>query len=527
MNNIDNTENPEITSGTHLSYWTDSAPQQALNSLNQNLETQVVIIGGGIAGLSAAYCLSKSGKKVVVLEDGEIGSGETGRTTAQLCTALDDRYYEFEKTFGEEKTKLIAQSHAGAINFVEKTIASEGIDCEFERVSGYLFRDPSDDADALEKEFEAASKAGVALEKVHHIPGMLQEQSGLEFKNQGQFHPLKYILGLKKAIEAHGGKIYTKTHVEEISKDEVTTSAGVTVKAEAIVVATNAPINSMFVLPSIQVAYRTYVIGALVKTGLLPYAQWWDTGDFNVDAEPYHYVRLQRYNDEYDLLICGGEDHVTGDTSDTDVAEEDRYARLEEWARLFFPIEKIVYNWSGQCMEPMDGVAYIGKNPFDNDNVYIITGDSGNGMTHGTLGGIIISDLINGIENPWADVYSPSRFNISESGTIFKKLFENLMYFFKKAPGSKAAVELSAIGNDEGRIVNLDNKKVGAYRNANGQLHIVAAECTHLKCIVAWNGDEKTWDCPCHGSRFSYDGKVVNGPANIDLQSYSEAEAEK
>lgn len=528
MKPIDNHPEPALTSGKNISYWTDSAAATKQDSLTEDLETDVVIIGGGLAGLSVAYCLVESGKRVVLVEDGEIGSGETGRTTAHLVTALDDRYYDFEKIFGEEKTKLIAESHRVAIDFVESTVKKENINCGFERVNGFLFLHPTDEKDALEKELEAAVKAGVAIEAIEEVPGLLKKQKGLRFLNQAQFHPLKYLKGLCKAIEKNGGKIYTNTHASQINHEGITTADGFTVKAKHVVVATNSPVNNLFTMFEKQYAYRTYVIGALVKKDSLPKELWWDTGDFKADSNvpPYHYVRLSPYDKAHDLLICGGEDHPTGDTSKTEVPEEARYQLLEDWTRKNFPIGKVVYRWSGQVLEPMDGIAFIGRNPYDKDNVYIITGDSGNGMTHCSFAGLLITDLINGKENKWEQLYSPSRFTISESTSVLSQMAKETMNYLQQLPNFNGTEELAAIKNGEGRIVDMLEEQFGVYRDKKGELTIVSAKCTHLKCGLVWNSDELSWDCPCHGSRFTYDGIVVNGPANFNLPTYHYNEME-
>ncbi len=516
-------KNSETSTGENISYWNDTTSPTIQNPLKENLEADVVIVGGGIAGLSVAYCLSQSGKKVVLVEDGFIGSGETGRTTAHFVTALDDRYYNLENIFGEKKTKLIVESHQLAIDFVEQTVKKENIDCGFERVNGYLFLHPSDKKESLELELKAALRSGVEVKVVDEIPGLPESGQALCFMNQAQFHPLKYLSGLCKAIEQKGGKIYTGTHAEKIDYKGITTAEGFTIKAKHIVVATNSPVNNLYTMFSKQYAYRTYVIGALIKKGLLPKALWWDTGDFEINSKfpPYHYVRVHPYNEQYDILISGGEDHPIADTSMNNVTEKERYTLVENWTRKYFPIEKILYQWSGQVLEPMDGIAFIGRNPFDHDNVYIITGDSGNGMTHCSFAGLLISDLINEIENKWEQLYSPLRFTFKESGSVVKLVKDDLMNVLKKwfYTGS---VELSSIKNGEAGIVKLDGNKCGAYRDDFGKLHLVSAECTHLKCMVLWNNDAKSWDCPCHGSRFTYEGKVINGPANYDLPAYNE-----
>jgi glycine/D-amino acid oxidase-like deaminating enzyme/nitrite reductase/ring-hydroxylating ferredoxin subunit len=517
--------NEEMTSGAHQTYWLESVQPLATQKLNKGIKTEVVIIGGGISGLSVAYNLVKAGKKVVVVEDGNIGSGETGRTTAHLVNALDDRYYELERMYGKDQTALIASSHTQAIEFIEDVIASENIDCDFKRVDGYLFLHPSDQADSLDKELKACTTAGLNVEIADEVPG-LKDSIGpcLRFANQAKFHPMKYLEGLNEAIQRAGGIILTGTHAEIIDYTGIISREGFEVKADHVVVATNTPVNNKFIPHLQQYAYRTYVVGAKVRKGSLPDVLWWDTGDQEANSEipPYHYVRLQPLDEEYDLLISGGEDHATGLADADKTSEGEQYALLESWTRKHFDIEEVIYQWSGQVMEPMDSLASIGRNPMDHKNVYVITGDSGNGMTHGTIAGMLIKDLILGNKNEWEDLYDPSRFKLFTAGkTFFKEVSQGLINYMKTKPHPQEN-EIDSISYEEGKIVKMNGKPYGVYRDDTNQLHIVAAECTHLQCIIKWNGDEKSWDCPCHGSRFTYEGKVINGPANRNLMYYKE-----
>lgn len=514
----------KISSGKNISYWIDSVPDEPRTFLTSDIETEVVVVGGGLGGVSVAYCLAKEGKKVVLVEDGLIGSGETGRTTAHLVTALDDRYYNLEKIFGKEDVRLIAESHKAAIDFVENTVKNEAIDCNFERVSGYLFLHPSDRNDSIRKELESAKQAGLEVTEMDQAPGILTPTGKcICFHAQAEFHPIKYLNGLCRVIEERGGKIFTETHAAEISEKGIVTDKGFKVKADFVVIATNSPVNSKYTLPLKQEAYRTYVIGALVKKGILPKALWWDTGDQDSKntAPPYHYVRLHPYSNTHDLLISGGEDHRVGET---DGQLTDRFSILQEWTRKHFPIENIVYRWSGQVMEPMDSLAFIGHSPWDKANVFIVTGDSGNGMTHCTIAGMLLTDLILGRENPWKKIYKPSRFSLSESGPFFKKLKDDFMATVKSFIEMDNGGELSSVKSGEGKVLEIENKKIGIFRDAGNQLHAVSATCTHLGCTVEWNKAEQSWDCPCHGSRYTHEGKVINGPANLDLTAYSEKE---
>ena len=515
-----NTIDEKVTSGAHKSYWTDSVPPLIYDTIANDRQTDVLIIGGGIAGITTAYCLSKSGRKVILIEDGYLGSGETGRTTAQITYALDDRYYDLEKFFGHEKTRLVAQSHKQALEWINQTIAEGNIPCNFKRIDGYLFLDPTDKPANLGKEFVATQNVGLPTEQLTGIPGLPPNDTEcIRFPQQGQFHVLKYLKGLADAVVAMGGEIYTNSRAEDITKDGATAN-GFTIEANHIVVATNTPVNDILTMHTKQFAYRSYVIGAKIPKGQLPYAMWWDTGnqDSKWVAKPYHYVRLEPLDDQYDLLIAGGEDHKTGQADEEHVTEEQRYENLIVWTKNKFPyFNDIEYKWSGQVMEPVDCLAFIGKNPGD-DNIYIITGDSGNGMTHGTIGGILLNDLILGNKNPWEEIYSPSRITfrtsddfISEAGNMAYKMVKDWV----SGGDVDNAEDLKA---GEGAVIVSGLKKVAAYRDDEGVLHTCSAVCPHLGGVLQWNPDEKSFDCPLHGSRFTTDGVVVNGPAITNLK---------
>jgi len=474
-------------------------------------ETDVCIIGAGIAGLTTALELVRRGTRVMVLDDGPIGGGMTGRTTAHLVTALDDRYFELERLHGEAGARLAAESHRASIDQVERIVREEKIDCEFERLDGYLFVPPGESKKILDRELEAAHRAGLTdLEIVERAPIKSYDTGpALRFPRQAQFHPLKYLAGLARAIERDGGKIFTGTHAGKIEGGEtarIETAKGQVVTADAVVVATNTPVNDLIEIHTKQAGYLTYVIGARVPKGSVVRALFWDT------PSPYHYVRVESI-DDHDVLILGGEDHKSGQKDDANV----RFAALERWSRARFPmIEEIAYRWSGEVMEPIDGLAFIGRNPLDHDNVFIATGDSGNGMTHGTIAGMLITDLITGKENPWAKLYEPSRKTLRAAKEYLKETInvaEQLVDLV--TPGE---VDSDAdIKPGSGAIIRRGLTKVAAYKDESGTVHELSAVCRHLGCIVDWNTLEKTWDCPCHGSRYDALGQVIMGPANSDL----------
>ncbi len=518
----------ENETGQSISVWMATAETPAAKALDVDTQADVVIVGAGIAGMTTAYLLAREGRSVVVLDDGPIGGGMTQRTTAHLVNALDDRYYELERLHGEEGARLAAESHTAAIDRVEKIVSDEKIDCEFERLDGYLFVPPNDSKQQLEDELKAAHRAGLTgIEMVERAPIKdFDTGSCLRFPEQAQFHPLKYFTALARAIKRDGGRIYTNTHASVIEggKQEarVETESGHTITASAVVVATNTPVNDRVAIHTKQAPYLTYVIGARVPRGSVERALYWDTPD------PYHYVRIESAEGrdeegkerDYDILIVGGEDHKTGQADDANR----RYAYLERWTRTRWPmIESVEFRWSGQVMEPVDGIDFIGRNPLDDDNVFIATGDSGNGMTHGTIAGILITDLIQGRSNAWEKIYDPSRKTLKALPEFAK---ENLnvaaQYTDLVTPGDVDSTD--EIKPNEGAIIRHGLSKVAAYRDEAGVLHERSAVCVHLGCIVDWNSKEKTWDCPCHGSRYDAYGKVFQGPANKDLNPVEESD---
>jgi glycine/D-amino acid oxidase-like deaminating enzyme/nitrite reductase/ring-hydroxylating ferredoxin subunit len=507
---------PTRTSGATLSSWLTTAPiSPTFAPLRENTAADVVIIGAGIAGLTTAYLLGKEGKKVVVLEDGKIASGESGRTTAHLSNALDDRYTTLEKLFGPEGARLAAESHGAAIDQIEKIVADEQFACDFRRLDGYLFLPKDGIPQELHDELAAAHRAGLTAVEFLPDSGTLGFATGpcLRFPNQGQFHITKYLNGLASAIEAQGGRIFTNTHATDVRGGNpacVPTTEGFEVRAQAVVVATNTPFNDRVVMHTKQAPYRTYALAGRVPKGAIATALYWDTPD------PYHYIRVQEMDApaDYDLLLVGGEDHVVGEDDPTA-----RLACLEDWARQHFPqITTIDFSWSGQVMEPDDSLAYAGRNPLDRDNVYLITGDSGHGMTHGTLGAMLLRDLILERANPWEDLYDPNRVTLAK---------ESLQEFVShNAEVVKDYAELLTGGDVEsadtivpgtGAVLRHGLTKVAVYKDPQGQTHTCSAICPHLGCVVHWNNLETSWDCPCHGSRFDAYGHLLNGPANSDL----------
>ncbi len=412
---------------------------------------------------------------------------------------------------GGKGARLAAGSHTAAIDRIEAIVAREKIDCDFERLDGYLFVPPGESTDVIDKELAASHRAGLSgVERIERAPlKSFNTRACLRFPLQAQFHPLKYLNALAQAIESKGGLIFNRTHAEEFidgGPAVVKTSKGQVVSAGAIVVATNTPVNDWVAIHAKQAAYRTYVIGMKVPKGSVTRGLYWDT------ADPYHYVRLQD-GGKHEVLIAGGEDHKTGQVDNAG----ERFDRLEAWARERFPqTAGVEFRWSGQVMEPIDSLAFIGRNP-GNMNIYVVTGHSGTGMTYCTIAGILITDLILGRQNEGETIYDPSSISLRATPEFVKETVNVAAQYADYASAGDAG-QVGEVAPGTGAVIRYGLSKVAIYRDTHGKLHKCSAVCPHLGGIVHWNSTEKTWDCPCHGSRFDPMGKVLNGPANKGLE---------
>ncbi|MDZ4858354.1 MAG: FAD-dependent oxidoreductase [Candidatus Hydrogenedentes bacterium] len=503
------------------SVWMATGSTPSFPRLQENTQADVCIVGAGIAGMSTAYMALQAGQSVIVLDDGPVGGGVTQATTAHLSNAIDDRFYRIERIHGPEGARLAAESHTAAIHRIAGIAQKEAIACDFAWVDGYLFAPPDESQDIIDRELEAAHRAGLeSVRKIARAP-IRDFDTGpcLLFPNQAQFHPLRYLAGLAEAIVRGGGRIFSQTHADRIEGGHpARVSAGdYTVTSQAIVVATNTPVNDLVAIHTKQAPYMTYVIGAPIPREAVAKALYWDLDD------PYHYIRYADADSDPKeqgdgMLIIGGEDHKTGQATDT----EERHSRLEAWARKRFPaMREVAYRWSGQVMETTDGLAFIGRNPLDKENVFIVTGDSGMGITHGAIAGVLLTDLIMGRENAWASLYDPSRISLMASAAYIGETVNMAMQYKDWLTTGDVGSE-DEIQSDSGAIIRRGLSKYAVYRDAVGVTHECSAVCPHLGCIVQWNPTEKTWDCPCHGSRFDKFGEVINGPANKSLSRSAE-----
>jgi hypothetical protein len=468
------------------------------------------VIGSGVAGLSTAYEFSRFGHSVIVIDRGCIGRGMTARTTAHLATQLDDFYSELIRVRGEDEARVYYDSQVAAVNRIEAVCRDEEIDADFARVDGFLFAAEESHRAVLEREYQASLKINVDVDWVDRapIPG-IDTGRALRFCNQGRFHPTKYLAGLARTILARGGRIYGNTayvaHNETDQGIEIGTQQGYVIRAGAAVFATNSPVNDKITIHTKQTPYRSYAIAGRVAKGVVPDALVWDTCD------PYHYVRIHPLTDSEDLIIVGGEDHRSGEASDMD----HRLAHLQDWAREHYPgFTTAQYRWSGQVLEPIDWMPFSGRNP-GSRNVYIHTGDSGQGITNAVAGSLTILPLIIGEDSRYAAVIEPSRKSLTATSSLgeFVRGQAAVAKNFAEHIGPADVSCADEIASGEGAIMREGMSKIACYKADDGTITRRSAMCTHMACIVHWNPLEKCWDCPCHGSHFAPDGQVLNGPA--------------
>jgi glycine/D-amino acid oxidase-like deaminating enzyme/nitrite reductase/ring-hydroxylating ferredoxin subunit len=506
----------ERSSDETLSIWRDAPLEFPATAPPR--DAAVCVIGAGISGLTIAYLLQREGLDVQVLDAYEPGAGETGRTTGHLTAVLDDRFSRLEDLFGTPRARLAVASHVAAIDRIESLVREESIDCDFERVDGFLVASDAAQRDLLAKEAAAIPRMGFT--DVQSVPVLRDGwftfgEPALRFPRQAAFHAGRYLAGLARAFVARGGRIASRARAVDVhggSDARVTLEGGTSLRAQHVVVATNTPFNDRVKMHTKQHAYRTYVVGFEVPLDRYSGFLLWDL------ADPYFYARRVRQRDR-DVIIVGGADHKVGQASDVAA----RFQRIENWSRGHLTgLGDIVYQWSGQIMEPIDGLAYIGRNPLDQDNVYVATGDSGNGLTHGTIAGMLISDLIARRTNPYVELYDPSRKNVHAAGTYLSENANFVGHMVKDWTTGGEVADRSAIAPGQGALVRDGLALHAVYRDEAGQLHERSAVCTHLGCAVQWNPAERSWDCPCHGSRFDVDGNVLNGPAHAPLAGKQE-----
>lgn len=497
-----------------LSHWKKIGLPR-FSPLRESLKVDVLVVGGGMTGITAAYLLKKAGRKVAVIERDRCAQQDTANTTAHLTCVTDLRLHQLIKSFGRDHAQAVWDAGLAAIAQIEEVVASEKIDCEFRRVPGYLHASltrEKKEIRELKRDAELASELGFAAEFEPQVP--IFQRPGVRFPNQAKFHPLMYLAELVTRIPGRGSHVFERTEAQEF--EAATLSArvkanGQTITCDYVVIATDVPlaglsnVASAALLQTKLTAYTSYAIGATLPKNIAPEASFWDT------SEPYYYLRIDRHR-QRDYAIFGGLDHKTGQVQDTDT----RFGELESMLQRFLPQAKVDRRWSGQVVESHDGLPLIGETA---ERQFVATGFSGNGITFGTLSGMMICDAIMGRKNPWRELFAPQRTPLR--GGVWNYLSENLeypYYMVKDRLASSEGKSLRSVRRGQGKILKLDGKRVAAYRDAKGKTNVMSPVCTHLGCIVHWNETESSWDCPCHGSRFGCTGNVIAGPAEAPLK---------
>ena len=495
------------------SYWLETARIRSFPALNRDISVDILVIGGGITGITTAYLSKQSGLTVALIERTRLATIDTGHTTAHLTYVTDTRLHTLAKNLGVDHAGAAWDAGAAALDEIETLVQAEKIDCEFTRLPAYLHvpldRAKSGETAKLKEDADLAQKMGFDAAYLNSIPHF--GVPGIRFANQAKFHPRKYLGGLIETVPGNGSHVFEKTAAREFDAEKRRVKAnGHWISFDRVVIATNNPLvgfanmTSATLFQTKLALYSSYVFGARVPSGALPMAMFFDT------KEPYDYMRIDQHGD-FDYVIFGGEDHKTGQVE----AEENCFDNLLLRLRRILPEAEIENRWSGQVIETNDLLPFIGENA---DRQFIATGFCGNGITFGTVSAMMARDWATGRKNPWADLFSPDRKILR--GGMWDYLRENKDYPYYLIKGRLARPEADSVRElkrNAGMIVKSKHGKVAAYRDADGEVHKRSAVCPHMGCIVRWNDAEKTWDCPCHGSRFKATGEAMAGPAESPL----------
>jgi glycine/D-amino acid oxidase-like deaminating enzyme/nitrite reductase/ring-hydroxylating ferredoxin subunit len=497
--------------GATTSLWQSNVPDHSSrNSLTPGTAVDVLIVGGGITGLTTALQLQQMGRNCIVAEAHTLCYGTTGGTTAHLNTFFDTTYDMVESDFGEDGSRLLHTAARSAVDLVKRNIAAFGIECGFSEKDGYVYAQTEDQEKQLDKIFEASVNAGAEVEYTDTIPVPLPFRKAIVYRRQAQFHPTRYVMALAKAFEAAGGRIIQNCRVESFHKKDdilhITTQEGM-IDARWLIWATHIP-PGINLLHFRNAPYRSYAIAVTLTGDNYPEGLAYDMYD------PYHYYRTQEV-DGRKYMIVGGEDHKTGHVTNTDQC----FASLEAYVRNHYAVDEVAFRWSSQYFEPADGLPYIGHLPGNPENVLVATGYSGNGMTYSHIAALTLTDLIVKGESGYASLFAPGRVKpIAGFMDFVKENADVVAQFVGKRLKAEKLHELAGLAPGEGRLVKFEGTNIALYKDPAGKLFALNPVCTHAKCVVDWNGAEQSWDCPCHGARYSVSGEVLTGPARAGLE---------
>ncbi|MED3655914.1 FAD-dependent oxidoreductase [Heyndrickxia sporothermodurans] len=490
--------------------WKEGVELPRFSTLNEDIEVDVAIVGGGITGITTAYLLTRKGYKVAIIEAGELLNGTTAHTTAKITAQHGLIYDELIQNNGKDQAKLYYEANIDALKFIKTTIDELQIDCDFSEEDAYIYTNSEDYISKLEAEANAYKELGINGELINEIPVEFPIKAALIMRNQAQFHPLKYLKPLLEYIQKEGGLIFEKTTATDVDYTDqpiVITKEGLKVKSKFVCACSHFPFyDGLGFYPTRMYAERSYLIA--VKTDKdVP-------GGMYINAEqPTRSFRTMTLNGEKVLLV-GGENHKTGQGIPTIL----HYEALEEFAENEFGINEFLFRWSAQDLTTLDKIPYIGRITNNHDQVLVATGFRKWGMTNSTVSAILLADIISETTNKYEDLFSPSRFNANPSVKEFITTNLDVAKHLIEGKLEYPLRDINDLANDEGSVVNVNGKRAGAYKDADGKVYVVDTTCTHLGCEIEWNSGDRTWDCPCHGSRFSIVGDVIEGPAETPLE---------
>ncbi|UEL48394.1 FAD-dependent oxidoreductase [Terrisporobacter hibernicus] len=496
------------------SYWIlSSEKKKSYEDLNSDISTDYLIVGGGIAGLTTAYLLAKENKEVTIVEADEIGFGASGRNTGKVTSQHGLIYSTIEKEYSSEKARLYYDANEEGLKLIESIIKENNIDCNFKIVPSFVYTEEEKYIKDIKKEYEICKELNIPCEYMDSIEGTpLSIKGALCFKNQGQFNPKKYVDALGKINQKMGVKIYENTPVVDVDIDEVCLvkcGSNNVIRAKNLILAScNAWYDGLRLFFAKEEASRSYLLCGELKNKI-------SQGNYISVEMPTRTFRTCKDDKGRELLIAGGYDHKTGKCNN----ECHNFKAIEDFAKGAFHLKDkdIIANWSTQDYVSLDNIPYIGRIDKEKNNVYIITGTSKWGLSNSSVGAILIKDLIIKNHSKYEGLYNPSRL---KSYLNMKFLETNIEVALDYIKGKFISGSSELPGKDEGKVVSINGKRYGAYRDENDNLYILDITCTHLGCELRFNSGEKTWDCPCHGSRFSYKGEVINGPALRPLKAY-------
>jgi glycine/D-amino acid oxidase-like deaminating enzyme/nitrite reductase/ring-hydroxylating ferredoxin subunit len=499
--------------GKATSLWLDTAPEVSFPTQSQAIEVDVAIIGGGISGITAASELKAAGRTVALIEAGCLLQGVTGQTTAKVTSQHTLIYSHLLQHFGEAKARAYAEANQAAIDYIAQQALARHIDCDLERRMAWTWADTDEDLEKLRREAEAAERCGLPSRLSDAVPLPFATKGGLCFENQAQFHPLKYLLPIAQGIPGEGSHVFENTCALKVEQGEpctVITRRG-SIRARDVILATHYPFidHSLYALRLRP--HRSYLLAANLG-GLAPEGMF-----INVQRTR----SLRTYSGAgSEMALIVGEGHVVGEGGNTRA----RYQRLEQWARQVLPVQQIAYHWSTHDHQSIDHVPLVGRMTPVSRHVFVATGFGGWGMSNGTAAGLLLRDLVMGRENPWAEVFAPNRVNLSGARDLVRHTFT----VGKHWVGDRLRRQAPEVALGEGKVIAGTHGQIALYRDEQGEMHAHSATCTHMGCVLQWNGAETSWDCPCHGSRFSaVDGRVLHGPALEALERRSLDEIEE